>query len=138
MTAEHHRERVELNRRARALLKADGTLRGSELLVAGVGFQVNDEVMARVGDQQLRAEGAGRDQWVRNGSRGVVREVGEDHLVVDFERWGAVRVPISYIEREVVPGVVGGLTHSYALTTFAVQGATMAADDAPSDRLVHP
>ena len=127
MIAEHHHERSELNLRARALLKADGTLTGPELVVGGAGFQRNDEVIARVGDRSMRAEGAGRDQWVRNGSRGVVREVAAEHLIVEFERWGRVTVPSSYIDREVVPGIRGGLAHSYALTTYAVQGATMAA-----------
>ena len=127
MIAEHHHERLALNRRARALLKADGTLSGPELVVDGIGFQQNDEVIARVGDHDLRADGAERQQWVRNGSRGFVREVGDDQLVVEFERWGSVRVSRDYIEREVVPGVRGGLQHAYALTTFAAQGQTMAA-----------
>jgi len=127
MTADHHHERRELNRRARAMLKADGTLAGPELEVDGIGFQVNDEVIARIAAHDLRAEGAGKDRWVRNGSRGVVREVAADHLLVDFERWGSVVVPVRYIEAEVVPGVRGGLMHSYALTTHAAQGATMAA-----------
>jgi len=127
MTADHHHERRELNRRARALLQADGTLAGPELEVDGIGFQVNDEVIARIGDHDLRAPGAAKDQWVRNGSRGVVREVATDHLVVEFERWGSVTVPLGYIESEVVPGVRGGLMHSYALTTHAAQGTTMAA-----------
>jgi hypothetical protein len=126
MTADHHHERRELNRRARALLKADGTVTGAELVVDGAGFSVNDEVIARIGDHELRAEGAPRGEWVRNGARGVVLEVADDHLVVAFERWGEVNVPRSYIEAEVVPGVRGGLMHSYALTTYAAEGATMA------------
>ncbi len=91
MTAEHHLERLALTARARALLKADGTLHGPELVVAGNGFQAGDEVIARRGDRELRADGARRDQWVRNGSLGTVRSVGADELVVDFERWGASR-----------------------------------------------
>jgi hypothetical protein len=125
MTAEHHHQRRELNLRARALLQADGTLNGPELVIDGAGFQVNDLVITRAGDHDLRAEGAPRTHWVRNGSRGVVSEVAEDHLVVDFERWGRVTVPVSFIDQE-VKGVRGALAHSYALTTFAAQGATMA------------
>jgi hypothetical protein len=127
MIAEHHHERLALNAAARALLRADGTLSGPELEVAGVGFQVNDEVIARLGDHDLYSSEAGPKNWVRNGSRGIVTGVGGDHLEVSFERWGSVRVPRSFLEREVVPGVRGGLAHSYALTTFAAQGQTMAA-----------
>jgi conjugative relaxase-like TrwC/TraI family protein len=127
MTAEHHHERRELNTRARAMLKADGTLHGPELVVDGVGFQAGDEVIARLADHELRAENAGRDRYVRNGSRGVVRQAGADRLLVSFERWGEVAVSRDYIEREVSPGVRGGLMHAYALTTYAAQGATMSA-----------
>ena len=126
MTAEHHFERVALNARARVLLQADGTLSGSELNAAGLSFQRGDEVIARIGDHDLRADGAPRRSWVRNGSLGVVREVANDHLVVEFERWGTVVVPQEYIEREVAPGIRGALQHAYALTTYAAQGSTYA------------
>ena len=126
MTAEHHFERIELNARARALLKADGTLSGPELVAAGLSFQCGDEVIARIGAHDLRAEGAARSSWVRNGSLGVVRRVESDSLVVDFERWGRVVVPSSYIEREVAPGIRGALQHAYALTTYAAEGSTFA------------
>lgn len=70
MTAEHHAERRELNLRARALLVADGTLTGPELCVAGLAFRAGDEVIARVPNRELRAEGANRNAYVRNGSLG--------------------------------------------------------------------
>ncbi|HUZ80786.1 MAG TPA: MobF family relaxase, partial [Gaiellaceae bacterium] len=126
MTAEHHFERIALNARARVLLQADGTLSGRELTAAGLSFQRGDDVIARIGDHDLRADGAPRRSWVRNGSLGVVRGVAKDHLVVEFERWGEVVVPQEYIEREVAPGVRGALQHGYALTTHAAQGSTFA------------
>ena len=126
MTAEHHFERVALNARARALLKADGTLAGQEIVVAGNAFQVGDEVIARLGDRDLRADGARRDQWVRNGSLGRVAVVREGEVVVDFERWGNVTVSRAYLETGLSGGVRGGLQHSYTLTTYAAQGATFA------------
>ena len=126
MTAEHHFERRELNKRARALLVADGTLTGAELSVAGLSFRQGDEVIARVADRSLREQGAPRDAYVRNGSLGTVAEVREDGLVVDFARWGRVAVPLGYLERQVSPGITGGLQHAYALTTHAAQGATFA------------
>jgi ATP-dependent exoDNAse (exonuclease V) alpha subunit len=126
MTAEHHFERRELNVRARALLAVDGTLKGPELTVAGLSFRSGDEVIARVTERSLRAEHAPRDAYVRNGSLGTVVEVQEHGLVVDFDRWGRVAVPRAYLERQVSPGVVGGLQHAYALTTHSAQGHTFA------------
>jgi hypothetical protein len=126
MTAEHHFERRELNGRARALLTEDGTLSGPELRVAELLFRSGDEVMARIADRSLRAEGAARNAYVRNGSLGTVVEVHEHGVVVDFERWGRVAVPLSYLERNVSAGIVGGLQHAYALTSHAAQGKTFA------------
>jgi hypothetical protein len=126
MTAEHHFERIALNARARALLQSDGTLHGPELVVAGVAFQAGDEVIARKGDRHLRADGAPRDRWVRNGTLGRVLSVSDDHLMVRFERFGTVRVPRSYLETELSGGIRGGLQHAYALTTYAAEGKTFA------------
>ena len=83
-------------------------------------------MIARVADRSLREQGAPRDAYVRNGSLGTVAEVREDELVVDFARWGRVAVPLGYLERQVSPGITGGLQHAYALTTHAAQGATFA------------
>ncbi len=110
--------------RARALLRADGTLHGPELVAAGTAFQAGDEVMAKVADRRLRPAGGDPTTFVRNGTRGTVVSVGQDHLVVDFEHRGKVTVPRSYVEHEVAPGVRGGLLHSYCLTTYAARGAT--------------
>lgn len=126
MTAEHHLERRELNERARALLAAEGTLIGPELCVAGLSFRAGDEVIARAAERSLRAEGAPRNAYVRNGSLGTVVAVRDEELIIDFERWGRVTVPMSYLERKVAPGVIGGLQHAYALTTHAAQGETFA------------
>ena len=126
MTAEHHVDRRELNRRARERLVAGGILHGPELTVPGCSFRAGDEVVARVADRELRAEGAPRDAYVRNGSIGTVVEVRGDGLVVAFERWGKVTVPRSYLERPVVGGPDGALQHAYALTTYGAQGATFA------------
>jgi conjugative relaxase-like TrwC/TraI family protein len=126
MTAEHHFERRELNVRARALLADDGMLSGPELTVAGLSFRSGDEVIARITDRSLRTEGAARDAYVRNGSLGTVVEVHEQGVVVDFERWGRVAVPLPYLECKVSADVVGGLQHAYALTSHAAQGKTFA------------
>jgi len=128
MVADHHVERRELNRRARAVLAAAGELSGPSLDVGDVSYQVGDEVMAVTQDPALRS-GAGRSQ-VRNGERGRVSEVlhdgpgGSPALVVAFERRGDVVVPHESLTRRVRPGVVGSVAHSYALTSFAAQGET--------------
>lgn len=129
MVAEHHHERLQLNRRARALLAADGALAGPTLVVDEVEFQVGDEVIARLQDRQLRPVHGGRHSYVRNGTRGVVVEVvGLDTnapgLRVEFDGRGLVDVPWHYLAAEVRPGVHGGLAHSYALTSHAAQGET--------------
>jgi len=126
MTAEHHVERRELNVRARVLLTTDGTLGGAELRVGELVFQAGDEVIARVVDRTLRVDGAERDAYIRNGSLGTVASVCKDSLIVDFERWGRIEVPMSYLTQKLPSGVIGGLQHAYALTTHAAQGETFA------------
>jgi conjugative relaxase-like TrwC/TraI family protein len=127
MTAAHHDERRALTDRARAMLRADGTLHGPELVAAGIRFSAGDEVMAKVPDRTLRPEGGDRQSFVKNGTRGTVLEVGQDHIRVDFEHRGPIDVPRSYLEREIAPGIRGGLLHSYCLTTYAAQGDTYGA-----------
>jgi len=127
MTAAHHDERRALVERARALLRADGTLHGPEMRVGGTSFSAGDEVMAKVPDRTLRPVGGDRQSFVKNGSRGTVTEVGDDHLVVDFEHRGEIRIPRSYLEQDVGHGVKGALLHSYCLTTYTAQGDTYGA-----------
>ncbi|MGH8986700.1 MAG: AAA family ATPase, partial [Acidimicrobiia bacterium] len=128
MVAEHHRERRELNRRARALLTADGTLHGPTLEAADQTFQAGDEVICRTPAPDLHTPRSRRG--IRNGTRGRILEVRPntpDHrgsLLVDFDRHGPVEVPATFLTRRLRPGVVGGLTHAYALTSHAAQGAT--------------
>ena len=126
MTAEHHRERRELNRRARAVLEADGTLHGPALHAAGVCFQAGDEVIARCQDRTLRPAGGERGTYLRNGTRGTVIAVHCDSLTVEFERRGPITIPRPFLERQVRPGITGGLVHSYCVTSYAAQGETYA------------
>jgi hypothetical protein len=116
MTAEHHAERGELNERARELLRPDGTLSGPELRVGELSFQVGDEVIARIPDRTLRANAAERDAYVRNGSLGRVIEARDSSLLVEFERWGRIEVPLRYLSQLLPSGSIGGLQHAYALT----------------------
>jgi hypothetical protein len=131
MTADHHHERRELNHRARALLAADGTLTGPSLELPGISFRAGDEVIATQGHKDLRPAGSTYKDRVRTGERGTVVEVRlgkrpvDSSLVVDFETRGRVVVDHHHLTDRVRPGIVGRLTHSYALTTYAAQGATM-------------
>ncbi|MDQ2826355.1 MAG: AAA family ATPase, partial [Actinomycetota bacterium] len=131
MTADHHHERRELNHRARALLAADGTLTGPSLDLPGISFRAGDEVIATEGHKDLRPAGSTYKNRVKTGERGKVVEVRlgkkptDSALVVEFERRGRVVVDHAHLTHRVRPGIVGRLTHSYALTTYAAQGATM-------------
>jgi conjugative relaxase-like TrwC/TraI family protein len=127
MTAAHHDERRALVDRARALLRADGTLHGPQMSVAGTSYCAGDEVIAKVPDRSLRPAGGDRQSFVKNGSRGTVLTVADDHLVVDFEHRGEIRIPSSYLEQDVGHGGKGALLHSYCLTTYAAQGDTYGA-----------
>src|SRR5262249_52868376 len=57
MVAENHVERRALNYRARVMLRADGTLRGDDVNVAGQRFAVGDEVICRTPAHQLHPTG---------------------------------------------------------------------------------
>jgi conjugative relaxase-like TrwC/TraI family protein len=127
MTADHHVERRELNRRARALLAANGHLRGPVVEVAGQAFQAGDEVIDVHQDPELRPAGGHARDRVRTGERGVVVEVRPGRrpvVVVDFERRGRVEVAERFLAQKVRPGVVGVITHAYAVTTHMAQGET--------------
>ncbi len=144
MVAEHHRERRELNRRARGLLAADRHLYGPTLSVGGQEFRAGDEVISRTPAKELHPAGRPRG-YVRNGTRGAVVEVrpptAKHHgsLVVDFEARGPIEVPADFLTRSLRPHVTGGLTHAYALTSHAAQGETYdAARTLASDTSTQP
>jgi conjugative relaxase-like TrwC/TraI family protein len=139
MVAEHHSERRELNRRARALLAADGTLTGSALVVDETEFRAGDEVIARTQDRSLRPTDGNRASFVRNGTRGIVLAASDGGLSVDFAGRGPIEIPLSFLDREIRPGVRGGLVHSYCLTSHAAQGETYeAARHLGTDRSTRP
>jgi conjugative relaxase-like TrwC/TraI family protein len=127
MVAEHHRERRALNTRARVLLAAHGDLHGPVLHAGGHEFQAGDEVICRAPAKQLHPPGQPR-RYLRNGTRGTVIAVDPEDsrpgMIVDFEHRGPIRIPSDFLTRELRPGIHGGLTYSYALTSHAAQGHT--------------
>ncbi len=126
MVSEDHRTRRELIGRARRHLQMVGELIGPAFEVGGQEFQVGDEVIARAPDRSLHPSKA-PELHVRNGTTGHVRHVRKDTepgVVVEFVGRGEIFVPAAALEQPLRRGVVGLLTHSYALTSHAAQGAT--------------
>jgi ATP-dependent exoDNAse (exonuclease V) alpha subunit len=129
MISEDHRTRRALIARARAHLSANGELTGERLTAGGQEFQAGDEVIARAPARHLHPPGAS-DRFVRNGTTGRVTAVrtaadsGQAGMWVDFVGRGEIFVADSDLNGTIRPGVTGVLTHSYALTSHAAQGAT--------------
>jgi conjugative relaxase-like TrwC/TraI family protein len=129
MVAEHHRERRALNTRARVMLEAAGELTGPALVAGSYEFRAGDEVICRTAAKHLHPPGVPH-RYLRNGTRGTVVAVdpaessGRAGVVVAFEDRDPIRVPLEFLTRELRPGIVGGLTYSYALTSHAAQGQT--------------
>ena len=128
MLAEHHSDVTLLNRAARTLLAADGTLHGPVLSVAGREFQAGDEVitLTQTGHTLIPA-GRPPSAYVRAGSVGTVTAVHPDRtaLTVDFPGKGAVYVDRAYLSFCFPDGRDGGLEHAYALSAHKAEGATL-------------
>ncbi|MEX1171823.1 MAG: MobF family relaxase [Chloroflexota bacterium] len=124
MITDRHATRRDLNRRARVVLQATGELHGPTLRVAGIELQAGDEVICRAPARDLHPPDA-PDRYLRNGTPGRVTAVDPARGAwIDFAHRGEIRVPTGALNRPVRPGVVGLLTHSYALTSHAAQGMT--------------
>lgn len=81
-----------------------------------LAFAVGDEVIARHTDRYMRSN---TGDFVRNGATGTVTATGPDAVVVNFDGIGQVALPAPWITQDF-------LNLSYALTSYAVQGATQA------------
>lgn len=127
MIDRRNRTRRILNAVAHHVLKVEGAVAVTGLRTADDReFCVGDEVVARRPARDLHP--AGRPTaYVRNGSRGRVVVADEDGLTVEFESLGRVDVPLAFVdEHEDRRGRLGvGLDYGYALTSYAVQGATL-------------
>ena len=99
-----------LNKAARTVLRAEGTIGPDQILVAGQGFADGDVVVALRNDRRL---------GLLNGTRAVVEQVDTDHQVIRCraEDGQAVNVPFGYVAD-------GHLAHGYAMTIHKSQGAT--------------
>ncbi|MDQ4130837.1 MAG: AAA family ATPase, partial [Actinomycetota bacterium] len=118
MLAGTNAARRALNARARAVLKDEGVLSGETLAAHGREFMVGDEVIARRNDRTLHSSDP--TAFVKNGSTGQVTGIEHEHgeIEVAFANEGTIRIPSEYL-------AAGHLEHSYARTTYAVQGSTL-------------
>ncbi|HYZ97861.1 MAG TPA: hypothetical protein VE575_03855, partial [Acidimicrobiales bacterium] len=128
--------RRQLNRLAHQLLQATGQISHDEITAHGDRrFSTGDRVIARTPDRHLHPPGQ-PDAYVRNGALGTITAVhtdgqsGHDTITIAFDGIGTIDVPRSYFDghraaagrrrRDV------GLDHAYAVTSYAIQGATRA------------
>lgn len=128
----NHTRRV-LNALAHRALQSEGDVSPTALLtVDGIEFCAGDEVIARRPARTLHPAGQ-PERFIRNGSRGRVTGPicntagGTVGLTVHFDTLGTIDVPVSYIQahRDHRDRAVPGLDYGYALTSYAVQGATL-------------
>jgi hypothetical protein len=110
MVAARKADVIDLNDRARAVLKADGVLDPEEMTVGSRSYSVGDEVMTLRNDRRL---------GVINGSRGIVEAIdgAAAEMTVRLEDDRQVVLPKDYLEG-------GNLAHAYAITGHKAQGMT--------------
>ena len=131
MVDRRNHTRFQLNRVAHRLLQATGEVGAEEVAVGDRRFSVGDRVVARRGDRGLHPAGRPMD-YVRNGARGTIvavsvrRQPENDKIRVDFDGLGEIELSRTFLDEQRHPGrrVDVGLDHAYAVTSYAVQGAT--------------
>ena len=127
MVAERNHDRHALNQRAQALLRSERLL-PKPVTIGESDFHIGDRIVAQTRNTELRAEGASRRDHIINGSEGTVLSItgttNEPSLQVDFDGLGTITVPHKFIATEVGPGRGGGVTPSYAVTSFKAEGQT--------------
>jgi conjugative relaxase-like TrwC/TraI family protein len=125
--------RRALNRLAHRLRRAAGEIGTDELEAAdGRRYSTGDRVIARIPNRGLHPDGQ-PSAYVRNGAVGTVIEVrrgavsDNDEMKVQFDDLGVVTVRRTYFdEHEIDRRRAVGLDHAYAVTSYAVTGATHA------------
>jgi len=121
-----NRQRRVLNTLAQLLLIADGTVNASQCAVLGDGRRlcVGDQVVARHGDRKIHPIG-NRNGWMRNGTTGPVADVRTDPTAPDGDEIDvATSDGIITCDRATFDRPDGGIDLAYAVTSYAVQGAT--------------
>lgn len=132
MVDRRNRIRRQLNQLAHLLRQANNELGPDEILTTGNRrFSPGDRVTARAANRQLHVDGD-RRAYVRNGACGTITaielhpNVEQDTMTVAFDGIGTITIPRSFFDRRPSGGSRAevGIDHAYALTSYAVQGAT--------------
>jgi conjugative relaxase-like TrwC/TraI family protein len=141
MVDRRHHTRRRLNRLARQLLRANGELGPDELEASGDrALAAGDRVVARMAARHLHVAG-NASAYVHNGAAGTVISVqrgripAADRIRVDFDGIGAIDIPRQFFDEHEGPGGRRdvGIDHAYAVTSYAVQGATYASSTSRID-----
>ncbi len=140
MVDRRHHTRHQLNRLARHLLRTQGELGEDEIAASGDRrFAAGDQVVARMAARHLHVPGD-PNRYVRNGAHGTVVDVLEgegtdDVLRIEFTGVGVIDVPRLFFDEHTGPGGRRdvGIDHAYAVTSYAVQGATYEASTSRID-----
>lgn len=134
MVDRRNHTRWQLNRLAHRLLQHTGEVGADEIAAAhDRRFAVGDRVVARRGDRTLHPARRPHD-YVRNGALGTITAVrprknhSRDVIRVAFDGIGEIDLPREFFDEHQRPGgrTDVGLDHAYAVTSYAVQGATFA------------
>ena len=107
MIARDNRTRDALNQAARAVRRDVGEL-GAERRYGPIDLAVGDRVICRRNDGLLDVD---------NGTRGTVRDLGDDHVVIETDSHLVRTLPAAYVAEHV--------EQAYALTGHGMQGATV-------------
>ena len=108
MLALHRSDVSDLNRRARAGLRASGELGEPVIAIDDLELAVGDRVIALRNRRRI---------GLLNGTQATVRSRAGQNIVIDTDEGARVQVPLEYL-------LEGHLTHSYALTIHKSQGMT--------------
>jgi conjugative relaxase-like TrwC/TraI family protein len=127
--------RCALNRLAHQLRRAAGEIGTDEIHATDDRrYSTGDRVIARIPNRHLHPPGR-PTAYVRNGATGTIAAARRgvsadgDTLTVDFDDLGTVTVPRSYFDEHDVDRHgrrAVGIDHAYAVTSYAVTGATHA------------
>jgi len=121
-----NRERHVLNTLAQQLLIQDGTIDASQHVALDDGRQlcVGDHVVARHGDRTIHPIGK-RTAWMRNGTQGRMIEVRADPTAPAGDEIDIATTDGTLTcSRATFDRATGGIDLAYAVTSYAVQGAT--------------
>ncbi len=135
MVSRRNDVRCALNRLAHHLRRAAGEIGTDEIPAAGDRrFSTGDRVIARIPNRHLHPPGR-PSAYVRNGATGTITALhhgasaGDDQITVEFDDLGTITVPRTYFDEHDVDRQgrrAVGIDHAYAVTSYAVTGATHA------------